>query len=489
MVASHYDVVILGAGFGGLGMGAELMRNHLTDFIIFEQGSALGGVWRDNVYPGAACDTEAHLYCYSYFPNLRVSKMYAEQEELLGYLERFSKHFDLDEKIKYNSKITSAIWSDAKGVWEITLGSGQRVTCKAFVPAWGQLNKPIIPETTGLENFQGVYFHSAEWPENVNLKNKKVVSIGTAASAVQYLPELAKEVEKLYVLQRSPNWILPRQQKTFTEEELDLFESQPETFFASRQALHDFRENGYSRTQQGTDEQQQGMEQALAHLSNQVSDKELREKLTPDYDFGCKRILRSDDYYPTLMKDNVELVTASIDYVTENGVVVTNGNFYEADAIVFGTGFASQNFHGSLQIVGEQEITLTEKWQEGAEAYLGLTVPSFPNMFLVYGPNTNLNHNSIIAMLEIQHNYIVNAIKAILDENIYLTVNNDIFIDFNKSVQSEMLSSAFSSDCSSWYKNSDGKVVNNWSSTVNDYEKVATFTLSDFIVKKSKVSV
>lgn len=475
----HFRTVILGAGFGGLGMGCTLERGGEDDFIIFEQASELGGVWRDNTYPGAACDTEAHLYCYSYFPHLRVSRMYADRDELMGYMHRLAKHFDLEKHILYNHRITAVSWNDTTNQWEYEVNGKEHFTSTFFVPAWGQLNTPKIPDFKGLEDFQGAKFHSAEWDHSIDLKGKKVASVGSAASAVQYVPEVAKIAGRLTVFQRSANWIMPRNQRVFSKEELDNFENHPETFFKSCNAIHQMREEGFQRTRHNTDAQKEGIAIAKAHLAAQVSDESLRKKLTPEFEFGCKRILRTDDYYPALMRENVDLETSPIDHFTSDGIVTGDGVEHKFDVVIFGTGFSSQAFQGSLVIKGLNDVTLNQVWQDGAQAYLGMNVPGFPNMFIIYGPNTNLNHNSILSMLEIQQNYVVQAMKHV-EGGDAISVKSDVFNRYNDNIQEAMKGSAFSSSCSSWYKNAAGRVINNWSGTVEDYRQLAKWNDNDF---------
>lgn len=479
------DVVILGAGFGGLGMAATLLKNDIHNFVIFEQGPSLGGVWRDNIYPGAACDVDAVLYCYSYFPNLQVTCSFSGQEEILDYMHRFSDEFGLDNHIELNKKITAAQWLEHENKWELTINHAEKVKARVFITAWGQLNVPSIPNFEGLNQFQGVQFHSAQWPEQIDLSGKKVLTVGTAASAVQYIPEIAPIVDQLYIFQRTPNWVVPRKQRYYTKEEREQFQKHPEIFFSMRQANYNERETAtFARLQKGSIEHEQAIEVALTHLKDQIKDEELQRKLIPDYDFGCRRVLRSDDYYPTLNRKNVELVLTEIDHITPTGVVAKNGQHYEVDVLIFGTGFATQHFNGDLDVKGLRRASLTERWQAGAEAYLGLTVPDFPNFFMLYGPNTNLNHNSILAMLEIQHDYVAAAIKHILNDNLTIDVKKDVFKEFNLNLQKELAESVFSAGCSSWYQNSEGKVVNNWSSTVADYGAITQFNESDFYVSR-----
>jgi cation diffusion facilitator CzcD-associated flavoprotein CzcO len=471
---TDHDVVVLGAGFGGLGMGAQLKQAGIENFAIFDKGAGLGGVWRDNSYPGAACDTEAHLYCYSFFPHLRVSRMYADRNELMGYMERLADHFGLRPHLNFNAEVTSAVWDGDNAVWRLQVAGSGEHTARVFIPAWGQLNTPLVPEFPGIGDFRGTAFHSARWDHDVDLTGKKVISVGSAASAVQYVPEVAKVAGSLEVFQRSANWIMPRNQVIFSGEQLDTFEADPNTFEQSRRHLHDFRESGFERTRHNTDAQRAGMEQALAHLEAQVPDPELRRKLTPDYEFGCKRILRSDDYYPALMRENVHLVTEGIEAIVPEGIRTHDGKIHEADVIIYGTGFSSQAFQGDLQVIGASGENLQDRWAEGAEAYLGMSVDGFPNMFMIYGPNTNLNHNSIITMLEIQQAYILEVLEHLLPmPGAAVDVRGRVLASYNKDLQNAMEGSAFSSDCSSWYKNAAGKVINNWSGTVEEYRSLA----------------
>lgn len=481
---TDYDVVILGAGFGGLGMAAQLKQAGIDNFTVFDKSPALGGVWLENSYPGAACDTEAHLYCYSYFPHLRVSRMYADRNELVGYLRRFAAHFELERHLTFNSEVTSAIWDATDAVWRLQVrGSGER-TARVFIPAWGQLNTPLTPDFPGLGSFRGEAFHSARWDHTVDLAGKKVISVGSAASAVQYVPEVATIAGSLEVFQRSANWIMPRNQVVFSEEQLDAYEAAPDRFEQSRRYLHDFRENGFQRTRHNTDAQRAGVAQARAHLEAQVPDLELRLRLTPGYEFGCKRILRSDDYYPALMRENVRLVSEGIETILPEGIRTTDGKVHEADVIIFGTGFSSQAFQGDLSVIGASGENLKDRWSEGAEAYLGMSVDGFPNLFMIYGPNTNLNHNSIITMLEIQQSYIVGALEHLLRvPRASAEVREHVLSAYNATLQQEMEGSAFSAECSSWYKNAAGKVINNWSGTVEEYRVLAErWKPSDYVL-------
>lgn len=485
MTTQHFRIAILGSGFGGLGMAAQLKRNGYDDFAIFERADGVGGVWRDNTYPGAACDTQAHVYNYTYFPFTRVTKMFAGQGEMLGYQQQLRDAFGLEEHLFYNAEVVKAEWVEDAAHWHLTLRDGREFTADFFIPAWGQLNSPKTPKWEGQEEFQGVQFHSSQWRHDLDFRGKRVISVGAAASAVQYVPEVAKEAGHLEVFQRSANYILPRQQIEFTPEQLDTFEQHPETFEESRRAIHEMREAGFERTRVGTDGQHEGAQEALDYLASVITDPELREKLTPTYEFGCKRILRTSAYYPTFLRDNVSLVTEGINHFTEKGIVTADGVEHVADIIIYGTGFYSQNFQGDLEIRGRDGATLAERWgDEDAEAYVGIAVDKFPNMFLMYGPNTNLNHNSVVTMLEIQQDYVIDALRK-LDgiDRVAIDVHRERLDEFNNALQEEMRGSSFSSDCSSWYKNSKGKVINNWSGTVEEYRDVADeFNPSDYLI-------
>ncbi|MBM9465951.1 flavin-containing monooxygenase [Nakamurella leprariae] len=466
-----HDALIIGAGYGGLGMGAQFARTGIEDFVILERSGDLGGVWRDNTYPGAACDTQAVVYCYSFFPHLDLSRMFVEGPELLGYLRDFASHFDLTRRIAFGQEVVSAEWMEDRRSWRVLTSAGDEYLARVLVPAWGQLSTPAVPRFEGLDRFAGAAFHSARWNHAVPLTGRRVASIGAAASAVQYVPFVARDAAQLTVFQRSANYILPRNQRIFTDEERARFREDPATFEALRREVHAFREAGFARVRHRTEEQATGVAEARAHLEAQIADPDLRRKLTPDHEFGCKRILRTDDYYPALARPNVQLVTEAIDHFTPDGLVTADGTTHGFDVVIFGTGFHSQSFQGDTRITGRGGVSLAERWGDAPEAHLGLTVDGFPNLFLVYGPNTNLNHNSVVSMMEIQHEFIVEATRRITDAEVVYDVPSETVRQYNDLVQQRLIGSAFSADCSSWYKNAAGRVVNNWYGTVEEYRR------------------
>ncbi|MDY3049378.1 MAG: NAD(P)/FAD-dependent oxidoreductase [Rothia sp. (in: high G+C Gram-positive bacteria)] len=484
---SHiYDAVIIGAGYGGLGQGAQFMQDGISNFLILEKASEVGGVWRENTYPGAACDTQAVIYCFSYFLNLRVSRMYAGQEELQNYLKDLATEFDLNERLRLNTEVTSASWDEEEKLWRVKTGSGEELLTRTLVAAWGQLSEPNIPAFAGTDSFAGERFHSAHWRHDLDLTGKRVASIGNAATAVQYVPEIAKVAQQVTVFQRSANYILPRDQHIFTPEETAEFVENPDSYRKIRQEIHDFREAGFERTRRGTEASAEGVALAREHLEKHITDPVLREKLTPDYDYGCKRILRSDEFYPALTRDNVELVTEGIAEITPQGIKTVDGVEREFDVIIYATGFKSQAFGRSTVITGRNGLTLDERWGDAPEAYLGMTVDHFPNFFMMYGPNTNLNHNSVVSMLEPAQKYVVQAIKHLQDyPDQPLDVREEVINSFNEQLQKTLAGSAFSSDCSSWYKNADGRVINNWGGTVNEFvELTKTLNLEDYGIRE-----
>lgn len=481
-MTSDHDIIILGAGLGGLGLASRLKAAGHENFVILEQEQALGGTWRDNAYPGAACDTESHLYCYSFHPHPEVSRLYARQPELLAYAQRIAREADLTPHLRFGCRIVSARWDDGACRWHVGLADGRKFTTRMFVPAWGQLNRPAIPAFSGRDSFAGLAFHSARWPTGLDLTGKRVASIGNAASAVQYIPEIAPQVAHLTVFQRSPNWIVPRGDRPYSDTELAHFTSDPGAFRDSQQALFAWRETTFARMLSGSDAATEVEAQARALLAAQVSDADLRARLTPDFPLGCKRVLRSDDYYPALVRDNVTLETLAIARIVPEGIVTTDGRLHGVDVIIYGTGFETQSFQGPVEVHGIAGLALRDAWAQGARAYLGMTVAGFPNFFLIYGPNTNLGHNSILSMLEAQFAYILQAIDHVLaTPDTAVDVRHEVMAAFDDNLQQTMAGTGWAGGCTSWYKNSAGRIVNNWGGPVADYQRLtATWRADDY---------
>ena len=465
-----YDAVIIGAGFGGLGQAATLKHHGIDNFVILERADDVGGVWRDNTYPGVACDTQSVIYCFSYDLHLEASSMYAPGHELHAYLKNFTRKFGILPHLRTHADVTHARWDSATRTWTVSLRNGESLQTRAVISACGQLGSPYTPNFPGLDTFEGEQFHASRWRHDIDLAGKRVASIGAAATAIQYVPEIAPEVAHLDVFQRSANYILPREEQLFDTQTREAMHTDPEVFRDVREFIYNDRETGFYRTLEGTAASEEGKRQALGFLEREITDPELLEKLTPDFPYGCKRTLRSDAFYPTLRRDNVDLVTEEIREVTPQGIITADGELHELDVIIFATGFQRQKFIDDIDIIGTDGVDLAQRWGISPEAYYGITVDGYPNLFLVYGPNTNLNHNSVVSMLEIQHDYIADFMTRISSGSVHaVEVDADALARVNEKIQKELEASSYSADCSSWFKNSEGRVTNNWSSTVEDY--------------------
>jgi cation diffusion facilitator CzcD-associated flavoprotein CzcO len=470
-MAADVKVAVLGAGFAGLCMGLQLKGQGESSFVILEKADRVGGTWRENIYPGAGCDIPSHLYSYSFAPNPDWPEVYSAQPDILAYIEGVVDRHELGDHIRFGAEVTSAAWDEAAGRWTIGLADGSNVTAQAFVTAWGQLNRPKAPPIEGRESFAGPAFHSAQWDASVDLAGKRVAVIGNGASAIQFVPEIAKVAGRLTLFQRSPNWIVPRMNRPYTAEEKAQFRARPELMEKVRSEIFQMAEDRLIAKRNGTAPVEE-MPIPLAHLHAQVADPELRAKLTPDYEVGCKRVLISNDFYPALTRPNVELVTDAIARMTPQGVVDQAGRLHEADVVIYATGFETKSFAGETAIHGVGGVTLAQAWKSGPEAYLGITVSSFPNLFMLYGPNTNLGHNSIIYMIEAQVGYVLQA----LAQGRPVSVNPDVQAAYNDKIQAELAHTPWAGTCTSWYKTSDGKILNNWPGSAQAYaQAVAGF--------------
>ena len=473
-------IAVIGAGMGGLcaAIKGREAGHHVT---VFEHADSVGGTWRANRYPGVACDVPAILYQFSFAPNPNWTHHYARGPEIHDYTKSLVDQFGLGDAIRLNEGVSSAVWDGASATWTIETERGARETFDAIVPALGQLSRPTLPDITGVEAFAGAKWHAAAWPDaadaRASLAGKRVGVIGSAASAVQFIPEVAKEAGHLVVFQRTANWVVPRNDHfaspevkalmaTNLEKALKLGEQQramifdqADTFFWQAFKFTPEGRAAYTRT-------------AMDHLEAQVPDPELRRKLTPDYPVGCKRILITDDFYPALMRDNVTLETAGIERIEPQGVRTADG-FHELDVLIFATGFETTAWDWSMQVTGEGGRTLKEAWQDGPEAYLGIMVHGFPNMFVLYGPNTNLGHNSISFMLEQQVGFMLRTLEAVeAEEAKAADVTADGQRRFNERI-TQLLAGTVWADpqCKSWYKAANGRVYQNWAGDCADYAR------------------
>ena len=483
-VDEDYEVVIIGAGMSGLGMAARLKEAGRHSFRVLEKASSVGGTWRDNTYPGAACDVQSHLYWYSFGEQPDWSHVYAGQPEILRNLERFAETHDLGGHIRFGTEVTQASWSPREGGWTVLTARGERLRARVLITAWGQLSRPALARIEGADSFTGVQAHTARWPHDLDLTGKRVACIGTAASAVQLVPTIAPATERLTVFQRSANYLLARQDRALSDEERAALLAEPDRYQAMRDALHDERDGWAVGLRDDANPVRAQFVQAAGELlETQVPDGPLRELLTPDYAFGCKRVLISDDYYPALGRDNVELVTERITRIEPEGIRTADGRRHDVDVIVHATGFQPLDRTGGVEIVGKDLRSLREVWKEGPQAYLGMAVSGFPNMFMLYGPNTNVGHHSILFMVENQIAYVLQALRALDAEPARrLDVDPEVQRSYNEELQRELAKTAFSAGCASWYKTADGRVVNNWPSDLRTYrERTAVFTPQDYV--------
>jgi len=472
--AHPWAVLIIGAGFGGLGMAIALGRAGERGVLVLDKGADVGGVWRENTYPGAACDIPSHLYSFSFEPNPDWSRVYSPQSEILAYLRRCADKYGVRDKIRFGCEVTAAAFDEACSLWRVDWRDAQGRACAAharvLVSAVGVLSRPAIPALPGLASFRGPVFHSAQWRHDVALKEQRIAVIGTGASAIQFVPELAREAARLTVFQRSAPHVLPRADRAYSERERRRFAHWPGWRQAHRAliyATHDARGIGFTRLRFLLD--LVGGRAARKLLKQQVPDAALRQRLTPRTPIGCKRVLLSNDWLPALTRPNVELVTDAIEAITPRGVRVAGGREIEADVIVLGTGFAASEFLAPMDIRGRGGRSLNEAWAEGAQAWLGITVPAFPNFFMLYGPNTNLGHNSIVFMLESQVAHVMRCLRKLRGEHgVAIEVAAPPFERYNAHIRQRSQKTVFTG-CSNWYVDANGRHTVNWPGFTTTY--------------------
>ena len=461
---NHTDVAIIGAGFAGLGMAISLKQAGEHDFTVFERGEEVGGTWWFNTYPGCQCDIPSHLYSFSFAPNPGWSRTYSEQPEIEAYLKDCADRFALRPHIKTSTDITSAEWDPAAGRWRLTTGNGDVVQARVLVAGFGPLSEPSIPKFDGLDSFTGKTMHTAQWDESYDFAGKRVAVVGTGASSIQVVPKLQREAAKLHVFQRTPPWIVPHRDRPISDFERRLYKAVPALQKVVRSSVYWAREAlvpglAYDpRLQVGV------QKLAEAHIRAQVEDPELREKVTPDYTIGCKRILPSNNWYPALSADNAELVTDSIASVTPTGVVTEDGVEREVDAIVFGTGFYVTDIPFAAKVRGADGRTLEEVWDGSPQAYRGTTIAGYPNLFLLLGPNTGLGHNSVVFMVESQIRYVLDALRRMRGAGIdAVDVRPAAQERWNARVQEKLKRTVWNTGgCSSWYLDRHGRNATLW---------------------------
>ena len=448
-----HDVVIVGAGLAGLCMAIRLDQEGHRNLLVLERGDHVGGTWRDNHYPGCACDVPAPLYSLSFAPNPEWSRLFAPHDEIRAYTERCVDEFGIRDRIRTGAELTDAHWDEERQLWHVEINGGETVTARVLVPALGGLSRPAFPDLEGIERFQGRAFHSAQWEEDFDFAGKRVAVVGTGASAIQLVPQVAKAAAQVHLFQRTPPWVMPKPDRRIGRRERALYRRFPLAQKLLRAIIYASQEI----VAVGTTRQPKVMIPAEAigrrHIRRHVKDPELVAKLTPDYRLGCKRILVSNDYYPALARDNVDVLTCGIERVTETGVVTRDGQELEVDAIIFGTGFRATDLMTPLSIRGRDGRDINDAWAERMEAHLGTTVAGFPNAFLLVGPNTGTGHNSQLYMIECQVHYVVEALAAMRREGLAsVEVRAEAQAASNADVRKRLKRTVWArGGCNSWY--------------------------------------
>jgi cation diffusion facilitator CzcD-associated flavoprotein CzcO len=461
---SHSRIAIVGAGFAGLGAAIRLRQEGIEDFVVFEKNGDVGGTWWDNSYPGCRCDVPSHLYSFSFALNPDWSETYSPQPEIWAYLRETAERFGVLPHIRLNTPVTDACWDGAAGRWRLETPDGVH-TADVLIGGNGALSEPATPDIPGLDRFQGPAFHSARWDVNEQLAGKRVAVIGTGASAIQIVPNIQPDVAQLHVFQRTPPWVPPHSGRPITSAERALYRHVPATQRFVRGLVYWTREllaYGMTKNPRAL---KLVRRVATRHMRDQVKDPELRKKITPTYTPGCKRLLPSNDYYPALTKENVEVVTDGITGVKDHSIVTADGTEREVDVIVLATGFHDTDNPRMEQIRGRDGRSLLEQFQAvGARAYLGTTVPGYPNFFLLAGPNTGIGHTSLVFMIESQIGYVIGALRAMEARGAAtVEVRSEPFESYNADLQSKMQRTVWNTGgCASWYLDAEGRNTTLW---------------------------
>jgi len=470
---------IIGAGAGGLCAGIKLKESGQDDFLIFDKEPRVGGTWQRNTYPGLECDIASPLYCFSFAPNPDWSGPFPPQPEIREYIEGVARDHGLEPHLRLGVGAVAATWDEAKARWRVRFDDGSEVESQFVISAVGMFGPLSWPDIPGLDTFEGTTFHSAAWNHDHDLTGERVAVIGSAASAVQFIPEIAPGLAKLHVFQRTPNWVLPKENAPYSEEQKAAFRAQPELLAEGRQNLFNVVEQSLTYLEPGffLAAEDMGREALLV-----VEDPEVRAQLTPDHPFGAKRPLASNKYLQTFNEDHVELVTDGVSRITPNGVVSPDGTEREVDTIIFATGFDTQKYVSVLDVEGRDGKTIQEAWRNGPEAYFGVTTSGFPNLFQLYGPNTN-GGNSIILMLEFQVDYTLRLIaEADRTGADWIDVRREVMDEYNATLQSELEQVAvWQSGANDYYRAADGRIVTQWPHGFAVYkERVEKDDLSSF---------
>jgi len=465
-------VAIIGAGFGGLAAAVALRRAGIDDLVIIEGDDGVGGTWRRNTYPGAACDVQSHLYSYSFAPNKSWSRTYARQPEILAYLESVADDFDLRRHLMLGTKVRSVRWNPDTWSWDCQLdrgGHAATVTADVVVCAVGLFGSPKLPDIAGLTDFGGAIMHTARWDHAVDLAGKRVAVLGTGASGVQAVPELATIAERVTVFQRTPPWMVPKDDRPYSPTELTQFRRSPLAVRRKRWQIWKFH---HDNTATFADDPVVAARTNIAtsFLERTVADEPLRRALTPDYPFRCKRVLLGDDYYRALQKDNVELVTDPVERIAETSVITATGRRFDVDVIVLATGFETSRYLSGIDVIGTGGQRLHERWGADPSAYLGVAVGGFPNFFMLYGPNTNQGGNSIVYILEAGARLVASAVSRVARRGGYVDVRPEAEKRYNDELSADLERTVWT-QCDSYFRSPTGRIVTQWPYTELEYAR------------------
>jgi cation diffusion facilitator CzcD-associated flavoprotein CzcO len=444
-------------------MGIRLKKAGIESFTIFEKADSLGGTWRDNDYPGCACDVQSHLYSFSFEPNPRWSRMFAEQREIRSYLEHCADKYRLLPHLRFNREVKSTEFDEASSTWKVTLTDGEELTADIVILATGGLSRPSYPDIAGIRRFTGKLFHSARWDHKYDLSDKRVGVIGTGASSIQFVPQIAGRVKQLALFQRTAPWILPKPDRAISAGERRLYSLFPFLQWLYRLLIYwllELRVLGFVVSPKLMLLVQKA---ASRYLAESVPDPVLQQKLLPNYTFGCKRVLISNDYYPALLRPNVEVIDAGIREITARAVVTRDGREVELDALILGTGFNAAESAAPFEVRGRHGVDLNEHWKDGAQAYLGSSVAGFPNLFIMTGPNTGLGHSSLVFMIESQASHIMSAIRTLVAKRArFIEVLSEVEQRYNLSLRARLERTVWASGCTSWYRTKSGRNTTIW---------------------------
>jgi cation diffusion facilitator CzcD-associated flavoprotein CzcO len=481
------EVAIVGSGFAGLCMGIKLRQAGCENFVILEKADQLGGTWRDNTYPGCACDVPSYLYSFSFEQNPHWTRMFAPWDEILAYLEHCATKYGIADKIRYGADVTEAAFDEATGHWTVTVNGTETLETQALVTGMGGLHKPKIPAIAGLDSFTGKTFHSSQWDHEHDLTGRRVAVVGTGASSIQFVPPVAEQAAQVDLYQRSAPWVTPKPDRAIGPRERALHARFPAGQRAIRDVIYwglEARGAGFG----GNPKLLKGLElQARHHLRKQITDPVLRAKLTPDYELGCKRILLSNDYYPALARDNVEVITTGISRVTPTGVVTDDGVERACDTIVLGTGFEVFANLTRLGFLGRDGVDLGDTWkQNGISAHLGIAVAGYPNLFLLAGPNTWLAHSSMVFMIEAQVRYVMQALDLLRRRDARsVEVREEAQERFVSRTQDDLGNTVWQTGCTNWYIDAQGRNSTSWPDFTTSYwRRTRRLDPSDFVLTR-----